>query len=564
LDDDLWGGHVTPSDYAYHLGGVPGLGGAFFGPHWPDDDWVDPDTLHHPPTFGRMGMRNQGDQGEAQPEEEEDEIPPAVQMTRQVSFSDDSFGSDEEEEAIVKFFKETHIAMTNDVVDRLKIRKRRVNQVLYALAEMGVISRVLTSPPTWEYNGRTAWEEIEDPTESKLTSVDLDKGTPASRPMLTRFSQLVRDRRQVVDPTEIGRGERRDRPENPLVGFSAHPEEAIKGEHLMGDDSYLGERMTFEVRGGKATLDYTQQMDKAGTRETRKAQAEERNCMLEAGDIAGLAEKNIRAWNGTWEPVPEAGNIPGVHIARPTIGNAVKAMRERHFKMGAEVGQMTNKGRKHVQRASSVFKQFLLQSSYETGALHGVYETLCTLPDEFKSGKWTHERFMKALREAGLDVERELKRDLNVKPNEALAKQKPRAIISSKDEGVVRHIFDAGVLEHVLFENPAFEFRSIKHASPDEISRRLGELLRNYDFAASMDFGAFDGSCTSEVRNIVENDIIVSMFSKILGTENEKGLLYQAIFDRIKNQANISVKNVLKAVIFDMIRESGDIGGRVS
>lgn len=344
-----------------------------------------------------------------------------------------------------------------------------------------------------------------------------------------------------------------------MVGFSAHPEEAIKGEHLMGDDSYLGERMTFEVRGGKATLDYTQQMDKAGTRETRKAQAEERNCMLEAGDIAGLAEKNIRAWNGTWEPVPEAGNIPGVHIARPTIGNAVKAMRERHFKMGAEVGQMTNKGWKHVQRAS-VFKQFLLESSYETGALHGVYETLCTLPDEFKSGKWTHERFMKALREAGLDVERELKRDLNVKPNEALAKQKPRAIISSKDEGVVRHIFDAGVLEHVLFENPAFEFRSIKHASPDEVSRRLGELLRNYDFAASMNFGAFDGSCTSEVRNIVENDIIVSMFSKILGTENEKGLLYQAIFDRIKNQANISVKNVLKAVIFDMIRESGDGG----
>ena len=68
---------------------------------------------------------------------------------------------------------------------------------------------------------------------------------------------------------------------------------------------------------------------------------------------------------------------------------------------------------------------------------------------------------MKALREAGLDTERELKRELNIKPNEALSKQKPRAIISSKDKGVVRHIFDAGVLEYVLFENPAFEFRSI-------------------------------------------------------------------------------------------------------
>lgn len=105
-----------------------------------------------------------------------------------------------------------------------------------------------------------------------------------------------------------------------------------------------------------------------------------------------------------------------------------------------------------------------------------------------------------------------------------------------------------------------FEGRSIKHATQDEVSRRVGELLRSYDYAASMDFGAFDGSCTSEIRNLVENDIIVSLFSKLLGTENDKGLLYQAVHDRIKQKANVSVKSVLKAVIEDMIRESGDRG----
>ena len=103
-----------------------------------------------------------------------------------------------------------------------------------------------------------------------------------------------------------------------------------------------------------------------------------------------------------------------------------------------------------------------------------------------------------------------------MKPNEALSKEKPRAIISAGDDGVVCHIFDAGILEHVLFENPVFEQRSIKHASPREVARRAGEFLRNYDFVASMDFGAFDGSCTSEVRNLIENDIIVSLFSKLL------------------------------------------------
>ena len=75
-----------------------------------------------------------------------------------------------------------------------------------------------------------------------------------------------------------------------------------------------------------------------------------------------------------------------------------------------------------------------------------------------------------------------------------------------------------------------------------------------------MDFGAFDGSCASEVRNLIENDIIVSLFSKLLDTDNDKGCLFSAIFDRIKNKANISVKSVLRAVIMDMIRESGDRG----
>ena len=186
-------------------------------------------------------------------------------------------------------------------------------------------------------------------------------------------------------------------------------------------------------------------------------------------------------------------------------------------------------------------------------------EALCAVPDEFKSSKWTRERFYDALRKAGVDTERELRRDLNVKPNEALSKVKPRAIISAKDDGVIRHVFDARILEHVLFENPVFEGRSIKHATQHEVSRRVGELLRNYDYAASMDFGAFDGSCTSEIRNLVENDIIVSLFAK-LGTENDKGLLYQAVHNRIKQKANVSVKSVLKAVIEDMIRESGDRG----
>ena len=118
----------------------------------------------------------------------------------------------------------------------------------------------------------------------------------------------------------------------------------------------------------------------------------------------------IRAHCGTWEPVPDTGNINRVFVARPTIGSALKAMRDRHFKIIAGVGVMTQKGKAHMQRAASIVKQHLLQSCVANGALAHVYDALCTVPEEFKSGKWTEERFLTAMRLAGVDMPRELKR----------------------------------------------------------------------------------------------------------------------------------------------------------
>ncbi|CAE7682915.1 unnamed protein product [Symbiodinium microadriaticum] len=281
-----------------------------------------------------------------------------------------------------------------------------------------------------------------------------------------------------------------------------------------------------------------------------KAIEEEAKANLEHSDIPGCSEKERRAHCASWEAVPESGNIPGVHVAKPTIGNALKAMRDRHFKIGAGVGVMTTKGKKHVQRACSLVKQALMESCVDSGALAFAFDVLEALPTEFKSGKWTEERYNLAMRAAGLDMPKELKRKAHVKPNEALSKEKPRMIITSGDEGVVRHILDSGL----------FEQRSLKHASRREFGRRMGEMLRCYQHAASMDFGAFDGSCTKEVRDLIENDILVSMFAKVIDAEGDGGLMYAAIKDRIKDKAHISVKNVIKAVIFDMIRESGDRG----
>ncbi|CAE7283713.1 unnamed protein product, partial [Symbiodinium necroappetens] len=297
--------------------------------------------------------------------------------------------------------------------------------------------------------------------------------------MNTTFDEQRKDEVLIGDPQEVDRGDHRSTPENPITSFSIHPTAVTGQEHTIGDTSYLSETAEVPLRGGAAWLDYRDSLKEAGHKEMRKAIEEEGQLNLEESEISGCATREARAHCASWEPVPESGNIPGVYVAKPTIGNSLKAMRDRHFKVGSGVGVMTALGKRHIQRACSLIKQQLMQSCVDSGAITLAYDILETLPQEFKSGKWTEER-------------------------------------------------------------------------------RMGEMMRNYDHACSMDFGAFDGSCTKECRDLIENDVIISMFMKIMSAEGQDSLLNAAIRDRIKNKASISVKNVVKAVIWDMIRESGD------
>lgn len=66
-----------------------------------------------------------------------------------------------------------------------------------------------------------------------------------------------------------------------------------------------------------------------------------------------------------------------------------------------------------------------------------------------------------------------------MKLNEALGKKKPRAMISTGDQGVALHLFDAAIFERLLFENPFFEARSMKHATPKEYANRIGAFIRS-------------------------------------------------------------------------------------
>ncbi|OLP74603.1 hypothetical protein AK812_SmicGene45810 [Symbiodinium microadriaticum] len=162
------------------------------------------------------------------------------------------------------------------------------------------------------------------------------------------------------------------------------------------------------------------------------------------------------------------------------------------------------------------------------------------------SGSGLEARFRDAYQRAGLRDPFPMKREANVKPNEALGKAKPRLIISTGDVGAVTHLFDAGAVEHLVFSDPLFEGRSIKHAEPEEVADRVGSRARKFDYVASMDFGSFDGSCTNEVRDIVENSIIVALLKEAHLLNKADGGVWKvsALEDRLK--APQAPQNALK------------------
>ncbi|CAE7242112.1 ACS [Symbiodinium sp. CCMP2592] len=478
LNYDIVADCGPPADfYTYnHDGSYPWLGeGQTFGPENHECRFLEPEQPHGGTARGRMSRRNTATQH-------------ALNET-----------------AILCFVREKLVVTTKQVANRMGAEKKAVNRILYSLMDLGAVHKILDTPPTWASTDESGWGKVArtecsnmDCSEARVTEQDIDAG-----------------RVRIEEPAEIDRGDHRSSPENPITGFSVHPTQVTGQPHVVGDTSYLSEAHKVDLRGGEAWLDYRDSVNESGHKEMRSALEEEAKQNLEQSEFSGCAPKEARAHCSSWESVPESGNIPGVYVAKPTIGNALKAMKDRHFKVASGVGEMTKVGKKHVQRACSMLKQVLMESCVDSGALALAYDILETMPTEFKSGKWTEERFLTAL-----------------------SKEKPRMIITSGDEGVARHILDAG----------------------REFGRRMGEILRNYDYVSSMDFGAFDGSCTKECRDLIENDIIVSMFMKIMSLEGPESLLAAAVRDRIKNKCSILVKNVVKAVIFDMIRESGDRG----
>lgn len=245
--------------------------------------------------------------------------------------------------------------------------------------------------------------------------------------------------------------------------------------------------------------------------------------------------------------------------------NFLQAAGNRHFK---EKAPKDPKAVADLGRVSSLVCKHITSVMLLAGSLQEAAAMMEALPESFKSKKWAPGRYARELVNAALKyncIKASAKtglprpRSITLKLNEALEKIKPRLIIAGGDEGSVVHLFDSAIIEYALFHLQAFEDRSIKHAGMDGKCVRMRKMMQRFDYAASMDFGAFDGSIDAETRDIIENKLVSGLSEFYL---KASPLKEAAVTDRNKaefsgyhGQYHVQTRN--------MIRESGDRGTSV-
>ncbi|CAE7598746.1 unnamed protein product [Symbiodinium sp. CCMP2592] len=183
------------------------------------------------------------------------------------------------------------------------------------------------------------------------------------------------------------------------------------------------------------------------------------------------------------------------------------------------IGKVSEKGKRALQTVVSTLKVHLMRTAVNRGVVDEIHECMMAMHEKYKSSKWSSEAFRSANCSAGRNQGTLLKKSAHVKPNEALSKEKPGIILEGGPWAVRTHLFDSAVLEDLLFNTPFFERRSIKHTSMPGLCQRMRKLAASYDYTASLDFGAFDGSLGSTPPGALRTSLAAFDAEEALGLD---------------------------------------------
>jgi hypothetical protein len=256
--------------------------------------------------------------------------------------------------------------------------------------------------------------------------------------------------------------------------------------------------------------------------------------------------------------------------------NFVYGMVKRHFKEDDIIGKIAPGVMKFFDSFSDTASSALISAMVTSE----ICQCLCTAVmvdnELLKSNTWTANRWKENFSKNVVkyacknDIEAistaadknkwfNIRRTGAVKTNESLPTERPRCLISSGDEGVVVHNYDAGIGGKILFHLPLFRASCTKYCNNAQFCTRMGNFIMRFPdgFCGSMDFGAFDGSLAIGFRDAVENRVVLRLQAIIL---TEMLLASIAVQDRRKLLKTISYKNLVLMIEKTIRRESGDRG----
>jgi hypothetical protein len=141
---------------------------------------------------------------------------------------------------------------------------------------------------------------------------------------------------------------------------------------------------------------------------------------------------------------------------------------------------------------------------------------------QLKPGSWTQDRFDRVreqlyMRDGDLRKQDGI-RGIFIKMNEALSKEKPRAIQSMTDVLALLQSITIRPFTDVLFSPGLFESRSIKHVSSEDLPKRMASFLHRFrvgGLVMSVDFGSWDGTVTNALRAVAENELLSVFFDGV-------------------------------------------------
>lgn len=240
------------------------------------------------------------------------------------------------------------------------------------------------------------------------------------------------------------------------------------------------------------------------------AEASEDMRTLVRGDVVAVLGQNFDK-EAPVDHLPIVGAMVGPCQVKPNVysntkGNLKDAINERITKKAVDpkltkeekrrIGSMVNASISNHKRRGVWTKERIQQWATDHFDMEAI-----------KSGKWSSERFRASLENLYSKESPSFRFKANIKAECMPEGKAPRMLIADGDDGCLMALAVVRCFDDIMFDH--FENKSIKHlAKRDAVGRAVSELKKKGAGAIEGDGSAWDTTCNSLIRSLVESPVL--------------------------------------------------------